>query len=96
MSLIYVNIKQSSLYISYSHEILGSFSQSFNINSLDGTITTNDGNYFDFERTEEVYIQIRATDNLVNDDSSVLHSTVASLKIVVLDENDETPELRMV
>lgn len=80
----------------YSHEILGSFGQSFNIGSLDGRITTNDPNYFDYERTEEVYLQIRATDNLVNDHSSVLHSAFARLKITVLDENDETPELRMV
>lgn len=80
----------------YRHEILGSFSESFNIGKLDGKITTNHENYFDYERQEEVFLQIRATDSLTTEESSVLHSTVTRLKIIVIDENDETPELRMV
>ena len=69
------------------HELIGNYANSIlTIEDLGGNITTNIDNAFDYEKQEEVIVQIRATDN--NN-----HVTTAQLTITVEDINDEKPKM---
>lgn len=70
--------------------------QGIAIDSLTGLITLNKSNVFDFERQSLVVLQIQAKDSLTTDNENTLHTSYAQLHILVLDVNDETPELRLV
>lgn len=56
-----------------------------------GQITTRVNDAFDFERQEQVIVQIQAGDTL----GEPYHKTFAQLTIDVIDVNDESPEIRM-
>ncbi|XP_971388.3 protein dachsous [Tribolium castaneum] len=69
------------------HELLGTLANNIlTIEALGGNITTKVDDAFDYEKQNEVFIQIMATD-LVN------HTATAQLTIEVVDVNDESPKL---
>ncbi|XP_044258008.1 protocadherin Fat 4-like [Tribolium madens] len=69
------------------HELLGTLANNIlTIEALGGNITTKVEDAFDYEKQNEVYIQIMATD-LAN------HTATTQLTIQVQDVNDENPKL---
>lgn len=63
------------------------------IEESSGVITTRIDDVFDYESQREVVVQIQAIDTLGPETGH--HRVFAQLTINVLDENDETPEIRM-
>lgn len=63
------------------------------INKDSGAISTTVDKAFDYEQQNTVILQVKASDNLKNEYSSVTHTTFTQVTINVIDVNDKTPEI---
>lgn len=64
-------------------------------NALECELFTSVENAFDYERQREVNFQMKSQDTLQTMDEP-LHEVFTQIRIIVMDVNDETPELIMV
>ncbi|XP_059617696.1 cadherin-23-like [Phlebotomus argentipes] len=77
------------------HSIVGTLGSQFSCSQA-GEVSIAENNVLDYERQTNVVIQIQARDSLITGHpGETLHTVYTQLEIVVLDVNDETPDLRM-
>lgn len=79
-----------------SYSLVGSINTTLRIDPGTGEIFTRDKNVFDYQQQTEVVLQVRVDDTLQTYEGEKTHTVFTQFTINVIDENDKTPELRLV